>query len=855
MPSRKDVEGWKPEKLSAWAQELDDDTAAYEVQLGLTLSHFRGTTWSGKAYLAAYDRFGEEHEQGLKLSQEIRDIATALRKADTRLTDEQRVLLSRVSDAEHDTDSPVGLTVDDAWKVQAKPYENLSDQDQRKVLDRINHHQGLIDTAHTNLLSAVAELIAGIDSAADEVRIRGDQLGKGIDAPAPTNVDPAALGRQDGETVSDGKLSSEEMARIAGRLDQAGLTPEQLLTLAGGGEITVPQSTMDYLSNFYDKAGRDGLIQLADRLQTNGSPEALRLRQELANGMVTLSNEQVVTRGSDGRISDRGGWNKLDSEVRELIGTRPNIADAPDSNTRLLPDDYRGKLFGAPIDDRHGLFNYTEDMAKFAGFLNNADPNYIPGERFGVELQRQAAHQAWILDHGGYAGYSSIGVNESEWLSDTERSAQNLLGVGARNTESSYALLTGNGSEELFGKDVPGQSYEKYDPKLYSSLFQHDWKDDGKAVGQTIDWIGTDSHDTGPDGKPTIQALHAREALTRLPDFFAPSDDPQDPSKLDGKPALHRSGGLDVGSFTATAKGFSDNPELARSLAHVMGSNIDSYIDSAAPSTKYLPDAGEAQLNVTDANRLLFLSSQSEQGRLTLEVARQAYESDVLTRAFAQDGVSPGDYASSKMQQLAGLDARVTNAAQNALTFQDGNKIHDYNANLQEIFEKKMAAAEIISQVGVGSLEVAHVPGGEAGGVAAEMLAEHAAGGLISKFVPEPDPLGSPLYPNVTEINAQGYRNFQQEIINSAFDAGKLDPRLVDSGTGQPIDINESRPKAQNDVLTGFFERQGFSEYITDYNQTYGIEVLQGVGQHGTSLSVILTGKEGMIDDKGRIKS
>ncbi|MGX1811849.1 TPR repeat region-containing protein [Nocardia sp. NPDC055321] len=761
-----------------------------------------------------------------------------------------------MADTEHDPECPVGLTVGDDWTVRARPFAagEFSAADERKIQDRIDHHRGLINAAHTGLVTAVGELVTGINAAVDEVRVRGNQLGDGIDAPGPTPVDPAALGRQDGDTVADGKLSRAEIARISGRLEQAGLTPEQLSALADGGEITVPQSTMDYLSGLYDRAGRDGLIQLASGLQANGSPEALQLRRELAQGLLTLSTEKVVTRGSDGQVDGRGGWDRLDPEVREFIGTRPNIADAPDANTRLVPDDYRGKLFGAPIDDRHGLFDYTRDMATFAGFINGADPAYAPGERFGVELQRQAAHQAWILDHGGYAGYGSIGINEPDWLRDTERSAQDLLGVGARNTESSYALLTGNGSEELFGKDVPGQSYEKYDPKLYSSVFQHDWKDGGKAAGSTLEWIGSTSHDVDSDGKPTVQALHAREALTRLPDFFASSEDAQDPAKLGGKPELHRSGGLDVDAFDATAKGFSRNPELARSLAHVMGSNIDSYIDGTVPNTAYLAAAGEAQLQVTDANRLLFLSSQSEQGRLTLEVARQAYESEVLTQAFSQSGKLPGDYASDSMQQLASLGARVTNAAQNALTYQDGNKIHDYNANLREIFEKKMAAAELISEVTVGSIELAPVPGGDAGGVAAEMLAERVAGGLIERFIPEPDTLGTPLYPNVTEINAQGYRNFQQEIINSAFASGKLDPALIDSDTGRPLNLNESQPDARRDALRAYLDDQGFTQTATDYNQTYGIEVLQGVGRDGTSLSVILAGREDMIDDKGRIK-
>ncbi|MEC3958320.1 hypothetical protein VMT65_35175 [Nocardia sp. CDC153] len=845
MPSRKDVENWKPEKLSEWATELDAKTTSYEGQLDRSVTHFRGTNWQGKAYLAAYDRFGEEHDEGYKLSQEIRDVSSALRTADSRLADERRILLGRVSDAEHDGECPVGLTVDDGWKVHAKPYTGNSDQDKKKIKERIDHHQGLIDTARSGLMTAVGEVIAGIVNASNNVRTRGDQLGSGIDTPALTKVDPAELGRKDGEDVSDGKLSDKKIAQIADRLAGTSLPPDQLAILAKGGEITVPQSTMDYLSAFYDKAGRDGLVELSDSLKANGSPQALQLRQELINNMLTLSNEKVVTRGPDGQVADRGGWNKLNSEVREMIGTRPKIGGAPDSNTRDLPDDYRAVIFGkGPIDDRHALFDYTEDMAKMGRFLNSGDPSYVPGQRLGVELERQAAHQAWILDHGGYAGYKSVGMNEPDWSTDTEHSSQDLLSVGARNHEATYALLTGHGSDELFGKGVPGQSFEHYDPKVVNSLFQHEkWDDGGKAVGSLVDWIGTDSHDVGPDGKPTVQALHARESLTRLPGIFAPLEAPQDPAHHGDQPQLHRSGGLDEAQFGRTAKAFANNPELARSLAYAMGSNIDAYVDAPnLPKTAYLPEVGEAQLQVTDANRLLFLASQSDQGRLTLEVARQSYESNVLNQAFSQHDVLPGEYAKTSLQQLASLDGRYTNAEQNALTYQDEHKIHEYNNKMQEIFEKKKAAAEIVAKLGQSSLEF--TPGGDASSKVSDVLGDKATDTLISKFIPEPQKIET-LYPNASQINNQGYRNFQQELINTAYDHGsRLPDNLIDGHTGRPIDLENSPTSDQTKALRMFAKDQGFEQFITDYNQTFGIEVLQGVGQYGTSLSVILTGKE-----------
>ncbi|MEV0682988.1 hypothetical protein AB0I35_03880 [Nocardia sp. NPDC050378] len=855
MVTRANVEAWKPEKLSEWAQELEDDTTAYEAQLGSMITHFQGTTWQGAAYSAAYDRFYEENDQGRRLSIEIRDVATALRGADSRLANERRVLLSRVTEAETDAECPVGLTVDDSWKVSAKPYteSDYTDEQNRKVKERITHHQGLIDSAKTSLLTAATEVTTAINTASDEVRVRGDQLGNGLDVPTLTAVDVAALGRQDGETIADGKLSDEEIAQISARLGQAGLTPEQLQALANGQEVTVPQSTMDYLNNLYDKAGRDGLIDLADRLVINGSPESLELRENLANGLLTLSNEDIVTRAANGEVADRGGWNQLHPEVRELIGTRPGLNGSPDGNTRDLPDDYRSN-FGPNMDRWAGVQAYTKDMRGFGQFLASSDQSYIPGERFGVELDRQAANQAWILDNGGYQAYTGDN-NKPEWLARTEHSANDLLSVGSRNNDSSYALLTGNGSEELFGKDVPGQSYEKYDPQVIRGIFQHDWEDDGVAAGQMINWIGTESHEVGADGKLTTDALQAREALTHLPDLLTPREEVDDPN--DDKPDRHRSGGIDVEEFEKLEMGFVNNPELSRALSTAMGSNLDSWIDiTGNPQTGYLP-SGEAHIAVTDANRLLYLASQSNEGRLTLEVARTAYEADILNRAFSQTEVSPGKYVDPYLNNIASLESRISNAAANALTFQDLKAVGEFNDNQQEIYDNKKAAAKLVDQIIMANIDVGldYTKGltqdsyglGAATGVegskkVAAMLGDGLIEGMVSQYIDNPDKMVVES-PSTNDMYIQAHTNFKQALLDTALQHGRLDENLVDTNTGRPINLNSligADVRSQSDE---YLARQGFSTTLSSYLTLNAIQTVEGVATGVTALETIRTGK------------
>lgn len=691
------------------------------------------------------------------------------------------------------------------------------------------------------------------------MRVRGDQLGNGLDVPTPTTVDVAALGRQDGETIADGKLSDEEIAQITARLDQAGLTPEQLEALANGQEVTVPASTMDYLSNLYDKAGRDGLIDLADRLVMNGSPEALELRSNLADGLLTLSNEKVVTKDTTGAIVDHGGGDQLHPEVRELIGTRPGLNDSPDGNTRDLPDDYRSGFFGPNMDEYAGVQAYTKDLRGFGQFLASSDQAYIPGERFGVELDRQAANLAYITDNGGYEKYTGQD-NEPEWLKRNELSANDLLSVGARNNDSSYALLTGNGSEELFGKDVPGQSYEKYDPKVIQGIFQHDWEDNGAAAGDMIKWIGTESHEVGPDGKLTTDALQAREALTALPDLLAPREDADDPK--DDKPDRNRSGGIDVEEFKKTEMGFVNNPELSRALSTAMGSNLDSWIDvTGNPQTAYLPN-GEAHLGVVDANRLLYLGSQSEEGRLTLEVARTAYETDILNHAFSQSDIPPGEYVSPYIENLATLDSRISNAAANALTFQDQNAVGDFNDAQQEIYDNKKAAAKLVDQILMANVDVgldyakgltqdSHglgaATGVEGGKKVAAMLGEGVVESMVDQYIDQPEKM-TVEYPSGTEMNSQAYIDFQQSIIDTAFDQGRLDPSLVDQSTGRPVNLSSTIENSLRASSDGYLANQGFADQLKHYLALHGVQTSLGVGSGVSSLEVIRTGTESPKD-------
>ncbi|WP_280257695.1 hypothetical protein [Nocardia abscessus] len=523
------VEQWQTWKLSEWATLIETQSQAFQDHLARMRGHFTSLngSWSGKAHDAAYDRIATEHDQDRKLADEIGQLVAALRAADARLAGERRVLLDRVAEAQTPyvlNGNSIDITVTDKWEVTTTSTFTgpVSADALTKLQDEIRARQTAINTAYYNFANAVTEVDQTLNTEASEIRAKGDLLGNGIDAGTGADAGlTAEQGRADGETIADGKLSPEEIERIANNLAAAGLTPSQLAALERGEEVTIPASTMSYLTELYDKAGRDGLIGVSEQLRNDNSPTAGKLRESLANGLLTVSNENVVGRDYRNGKDDRGGWDKLHPEVKEIIGTRPTLGtDAPDSNTTRLPDDYRNNAW----DSRNitGSYkDYVEDLNQFGDFLNSSSDDFQPGDRLGVELSRQAAHQIWLSDSGEYSG--AMNPNERNLIdSRVDQTAQALLDVGTRNEDSNHALLTGKGGDELFGKGEPGQTFNdnySFDTTI-APMLEHRWQDDGGSAAGLFNWINEDA--TSPD---PLTATRAGEAASALSKYIAGNSD------------------------------------------------------------------------------------------------------------------------------------------------------------------------------------------------------------------------------------------------------------------------------------------------------------------------------------------
>ncbi|WP_446225058.1 TPR repeat region-containing protein [Nocardia sp. IBHARD005] len=532
------VQQWQLGRLSEWATNLETANQGYEYQLGRTVSHFQDLhgSWAGKAADAAYGRMDEENNQGRRLATETSELITAVRTGTDRITREREVLLGRVVDAETLPFSIDGkaitFSVGAQWRVLADytAIRDLTEDIVRQIQAETDSRQGQINSAYFSFATAVEEFATAVTTNAGEIRSRGDILGNGLDVAGTEQTTglTAEQGRLDGQTIADGKLSPEEIDRISKNLTAAGLTPTQLAALQRGEEVTVPASAMSYMTELYGSAGRDGLIGVSEQLRTDTTPGSQQLRSSLANGLLTVSNENVVGRDYRTGKDDRGGWNKLSPEVKEIVGTRPALGtDAPDSNTSRLPDDYRNNAW----DSRNITGSYKEyqdDLGKFGDFLNSSGEGYQPGDRLGVELSRQAAHQAWLADSGEYR--SVMNPNDVA-MSDAraDSTARDLLEVGTRNTDSNHALITGEGSPELFGSGEPGQTFNDGDKfkEVVAPMITRDWGDDGAAAAGMFSWINDDATSPNPE-----VATRAGESANVLANYVA--DNKSELLNLDG---------------------------------------------------------------------------------------------------------------------------------------------------------------------------------------------------------------------------------------------------------------------------------------------------------------------------------
>jgi hypothetical protein len=581
-------------------------------------------------------------------------------------------------------------------------------------------------------------------------------------------------GRKDGEDARDGNLSPE----AAARLGSIHPTPEQLAALQRGEEIVIGDHQMDYLREFYNAAGKDGILSLTEHLtsaENANSPAAQTTLASVSAGLQTLSNEDVRT-----PTNQHGSFAKLPKDFQELVSTRYWGAD---KNAPKGRDGYDGDK----LDDS------CRDLPVVAKLLE-ASKTSVPGAEFALNLDRQVTS---LLDIQASMKHQNF---PDEPLNALESTATSLLDAGTRNHEASAIMLTFKDPIDFPTRDA-----------FANAVFTHEWADDGRAASKLFDWTAEASHTSGPDGR------FAQDIIKELPRIFVPnSHDGGNYSDQDLP-----DGAASIESF---ANSFKDNPALADAMSRVISNNLDVVLDPSAatgPSTD-----GSFVFDRVDGDRLLFLASQSDTGVNNLFAANELYRNEVLSNAL--NSASP-NISVLNNSLLATLDSRITESVINAHTFQHAGEVDAENAAAKSAYEAKSKVANIIADVAeiplgkgldavatrFGPLSDVASAAGDAGISAAREAAIEAA---IGK---EPEPKAVDV-PNPDSLAPLGERQVLSDILAEKVRNGTFVNEYF-APDSQPVDVS----RLSTTDLGKLREALGpeIAEYAADYGRDYNAEI------------------------------
>ncbi|MGK8508656.1 hypothetical protein ACRS5S_11515 [Nocardia asiatica] len=813
MLSPGEVERWDLGALDAWTGKLAESRSTLAEQLDSARKHFDEVRhdWQGVAYDAAYNRVGQDHDQGKKLGYEIDELIDILTRGVGAIAGFRDTLLAKLNDAR-----AAQLTVDDTWKVLDK--EGVDPEE-------IRTHQDAINGAFSPFRDAVEDLAKQIGDQALEIRSGGDLLGSSLDV-ADADTQAARFGKQDGKALADAARTGDTAAidAIASDMPEHVLSPDELRRLAAGEEVsTVPASVQDYYKALYQEAGKDGILALNQRLlerEQAGDPVAAMKRDNLANSLMVVSNEKI---GSGTR---RGSYADLPPGIRELVSGRYEERD------------------DTVIDGQRPVKDQMLQQAAFAELLTQANPGYEPGQTLGIELGRQSASLAEYVEASekDWHGYPP-GFDKGD-LDKVEAASRQFLETSTRNNESSYALLTGK--DPSTGQDIPGDlsfgatdnlyNPQNFDPqKFTSTVFSHEWDDDGKTAAGLYEWIADGTDEPGQEG------LLAKRALAELPNVFAPEE-------LDdsGRPKLKA--GEDGTVFEDNAKAFVTNPKLADGLSHVLATNMETYISPDPTSTVIVDnplvpgDQAHVTFDKTDADRLLFLGSQSETGRFNLEVARQTYEAEMLDRAITEGGGDPQKWLSIHAPELATLDARITNASLNALTYQMEKTADDDFTAKQETYEMRQKVGDIVKSLTLDNLELpGRTPVSMIGNQVLEVAKEEGYNAAMEKFNPEPEK-EYPTYPDRSRATAEANQQIVQQLFTTLHANGQLPPEFV-GADGKPLDVSPFMAHPLQPTLNQFLSDRNLLDFTYRYADEHSFEALSGMARKPGDMTYYVTGQ------------
>ncbi|MFC9834204.1 WXG100 family type VII secretion target [Rhodococcus sp. NPDC127530] len=758
IPRRSQLHVWNPRDLTLAGEEIgrtaeDTRTRADDVQRAVS-DLGRHDDWRGPAQAAAEQRANSERTEIRRLADDLEDLSNALVGGADRLGHARDYVATVIDKAATD-----GFTVSDDWQIVSPP-KTMSEAEAAEHADLMEYWRSQLGGALTELDTADRDMATAIRDALGAVAAT---------APASAGLsghEGTALGEQVARGGSD--IPQDVRDRVAREIAAAGLTPEQVKTLADGGKVTdLPQGTIDFLQQFYTAAGKDGFLALSEQYSENGRTHAAGA---LSNGLAVMSNYNVSSASGD-----VGGQSHIPESLRGLF-------EGPVTSTGNLTK-------GAHDAPQPSLIvNNGDDLARFTKAFGLADPGVQQGSELSESLLSRAGEIASATNDkslliGDSFDHNALGRDSVDTL------LQDMVGVGGRDHVAVHSILSGEGMPADYNRD-----------DVIMPLLQRDWADGGEQkVAGMFDWIADDARPSDPsDPGEMFRSTQAGESAFGLAQILAAKD-----AEL-----------LDIPGMKGQAIG-EVNPEITQALGTTLAPYIGNMVgvpgDFAGTSGFASPTGGEFGLE--NAPRL-FSVIDSNADAASYFNAQAFGMSAQLEQAWALEGLTPqvphyeyGSWAGS-----------IQGVVDKGLDLEFADRVGDESSNNSASFESKGVAYDTIRTVVSKGAEF--IPG--AGPIISSGidLADSAFKSAVIGVVPD-----STVQPNTqfAEDSLLAKQYYQIALGLQAANGGSLDPYVgledFREGVNGPLlpydEIVSDRPSFTTPLLSsslaGYITEAGFT--------------------------------------------
>ena len=354
---------------------------------------------------------------------------------------------------------------------------------------------------------------------------------------------PGEQGTNDGQSLQDGQLTPEEMARLE---ENTNLTPEQQEALVRG-DLVLPASQMEYLNNLsrsLDGKSPTEIRSMIDQMNANGQNGGA-----VTDALQLLGNEHVTTAGDAPEgVPTQGGMQNLPTGIRETF-ERPTRGPAvPTQGTNEQ---------GNPTINMPNMEKPFPEIDKYrdvAAIVAAGDP----------ALQQGTAMDAALLDKSEEILHGMHSPPHIPWEDNPDMS-QRLIDPAVQD------MLSAAGRDQVAVHDqLAGTDGRSPNNEFIGDLFKHQWADDGATAGTLLNGTGAVPTDL-VDPTQLAQATRSGEIMHAVDQYVGNSAN--SPQLLD----IPGTDGQSLGQV---------NPELTQALANANKPYIDDMLGNSLDNSQ-----------------------------------------------------------------------------------------------------------------------------------------------------------------------------------------------------------------------------------------------------------------------------